>query len=130
MIAIRKQPGNNQYEVLRNFTFLGPFPIDFARFTIPKGYTSDLASVPRLFWWLIPPHGRIANAAIIHDYLYDNGIGSELLGEKRARMIADVIFLGQMLRDGVPLWQASLCYRFVRIFGKYKTPPITPTPYE
>jgi hypothetical protein len=34
---------------------------------IPAGFRTDLASVPRLFWWLLPPTGAYENAATIHD---------------------------------------------------------------
>ncbi|TQE91889.1 MAG: DUF1353 domain-containing protein, partial [Spiribacter salinus] len=30
--------------------------------TVPKGYRTDFASVPRFFWRLIPPYGRYAKA--------------------------------------------------------------------
>jgi uncharacterized protein DUF1353 len=36
----------------------------------PKGFVTDLASVPRIFWSLLRPDGPYAYAAIIHDYLY------------------------------------------------------------
>ena len=38
--------------------------------TVPEGFTTDLASVPRLFWSMLRPDGEYAYAAIIHDYLY------------------------------------------------------------
>ena len=38
--------------------------------TAPKGFVSDLASIPRVFWSLLRPDGDYAYAAIIHDYLY------------------------------------------------------------
>jgi hypothetical protein len=38
--------------------------------TAPKGFVTDLASVPRVFWSLLPPTARYSYAAIIHDYLY------------------------------------------------------------
>ena len=37
--------------------------------TVPTGFATDLASVPRAVWWLISPWD-IARAAIIHDLLY------------------------------------------------------------
>lgn len=37
---------------------------------VPKGFVSDLASVPALFWMKYPPTGRYAYGAIVHDYLY------------------------------------------------------------
>ena len=39
-------------------------------FTIPKGYTTDGASVPRIFWSLYPPYKpQWLTACVIHDYL-------------------------------------------------------------
>lgn len=46
-----------------NFTLLG--------ITVPKGYRTDFASVPRFFWRLYPPVGRYCQAAVLHDYLCD-----------------------------------------------------------
>lgn len=37
--------------------------------TIPSDFTTDLASVPRLFWPLLPPSGVYERAAVLHDYL-------------------------------------------------------------
>ena len=38
---------------------------------IPKGYTTDLASIPRIAWTLIgsPGHGKYAIPSIVHDWL-------------------------------------------------------------
>ena len=38
--------------------------------TIPKGFKTDLSSVPQLFWWASPPYGDFLIAALVHDYLY------------------------------------------------------------
>jgi cellobiose-specific phosphotransferase system component IIC len=35
-------------------------------------YRSNLASVPRIFWSIIPPVGRYSKATVIHDWLIDN----------------------------------------------------------
>ena len=37
--------------------------------TVPEGFITDLASVPRPMWWAIAPFD-VARAAIIHDLLY------------------------------------------------------------
>ena len=37
--------------------------------TVPTGFVTDLASVPRAMWWAIAPFD-VARAAIIHDILY------------------------------------------------------------
>lgn len=36
---------------------------------IPAGFATDLATVPRIFWALLPPHGAYEKAAVLHDYL-------------------------------------------------------------
>lgn len=38
--------------------------------TVPMGFVTDLASVPREFWQFLPRDGRYMPAAIVHDYLY------------------------------------------------------------
>ncbi len=35
---------------------------------VPTGFVTDLASVPRLFWALLPPHGAYERSAVLHDY--------------------------------------------------------------
>ena len=40
--------------------------------TIPKGFTWDLSSVPRLFWWVFAPDGDFELAYLIHDFLWIN----------------------------------------------------------
>lgn len=37
---------------------------------VPKGFATDLASVPPFFWAIYPPTGRYAYAAVVHDYMY------------------------------------------------------------
>ena len=39
------------------------------RWTIPAGFRTDLASVPRLLTWLVPKAGKHNRAAVVHDYL-------------------------------------------------------------
>ncbi|ELS8111650.1 DUF1353 domain-containing protein [Escherichia coli] len=77
---------------------------------VPEGYVTDLASVPRILWSVFPPHGRYAEAAIIHDWLYDNAL--------RTKAEADRIFLDAMKVLGVPRWRRVLMYAAVRLFGR------------
>lgn len=39
---------------------------------VPIGYLTDGASVPRVFWSLIPPWGAYGQAAVLHDWLCEN----------------------------------------------------------
>ena len=77
--------------------------------TVPAGFETDFASVPRLFWRIIPPWGRYSAAAVVHDYLYATA--------SVTRYEADRIFLDLMKRLGVPLWKRRLMYRAVRLGG-------------
>lgn len=36
--------------------------------TIPSGFETDFATVPRIIQWLIPTYGKYTLAAILHDY--------------------------------------------------------------
>ena len=38
--------------------------------TVPTGFVTDYASVPRELRWLVGPQGRYSRATILHDYLY------------------------------------------------------------
>lgn len=82
-----------------------------ATYTIPRGFVSDFASVPRLFWSICPPYGKYTLAAVLHDYLYSGGS----FGTTRKE--ADRAFLEVMLGDGTKTWRAFAMYRMVRWFG-------------
>ncbi|ECD6764596.1 DUF1353 domain-containing protein [Salmonella enterica subsp. enterica serovar Newport] len=78
--------------------------------SVPAGFVTDLATIPRIFWTLLPPDGKYAKAAIIHDYLYDNAL--------RTKQEADLIFLDGMVVLGVPKWKRVIMYWSVRLFGR------------
>lgn len=40
---------------------------------VPTGFVTDLASIPRGLWNILPPIGRYDRAAVVHDYLYACG---------------------------------------------------------
>lgn len=76
---------------------------------VPKGFETDLASVPRIFWPILPPHGYYGKAAVIHDYCYENAIED--------RKWADDLFFEAMGVLGVPQWKRLMIYWGVRLFG-------------
>ena len=52
---------------------LAPFSYtkdDGTTYTAPAGMTTDLASIPKPLWNVMPPFGRYIGAAVIHDFLY------------------------------------------------------------
>ncbi|EKB5615074.1 DUF1353 domain-containing protein, partial [Salmonella enterica] len=64
----------------------------------------------RIFWTILPPDGKYAKAAIIHDWMYDNAL--------RTKKEADKIFLDGMTVLGVPKWKRVIMYWAVRWFGR------------
>src|SRR5690606_541780 len=42
----------------------------FPTIEAPRGFVTDLASIPRMFWSALRPDADYAYAAIIHDFLY------------------------------------------------------------
>ena len=95
--------------------------------SVPKGYITDLASVPRFCWAFIAPFD-VARAAVVHDILYEK-INTAYKGEKiltkhdreRYRKVADDVFKEGM-ESAVPpvpklkIWAA---YNAVRVFGRW-----------
>ncbi|EEF5015739.1 DUF1353 domain-containing protein [Salmonella enterica] len=107
--AILEMLGHYEWRVHEPFTFyLSDDSSDVIE--VPAGFVTDLATIPRIFWSLMPPDGKYAKAAIIHDYLYDNAL--------RTKKEADRIFLDGMTVLGVPRWKRIIMYYAVRLFGQ------------
>ena len=63
--------------------------LNIIKFIIPKGYTTDGASVPRVFWSLYPPYKpEWLTACVIHDYLCSKAIHAD--NQSEAYKIADL----------------------------------------
>ena len=109
--------------------------IDNNTIVVPKGYITDLASVPRLIWAVISPFD-VARADVIHDLLYEyinmqykvvnNSAAAEegpaSKGEREYyREVADNIFREAMRNSEpkVPGWKIWSAYTAVRIFGRW-----------
>lgn len=41
-----------------------------AEVKVPKGFVTDFASIPRLFWTVLPKWGKHGAPAVVHDFLY------------------------------------------------------------
>ena len=76
---------------------------------VPTGTTTDFASVPRLFWSIIPPDGRWSQSSVLHDFLYTK--------KSRPRKECDVIFRDSMKVLGVSWWRRNVMFAAVRLFG-------------
>lgn len=95
------------------------------RITVPAGFVTDLASVPRWAWTLIPPDGPWVKAAIIHNFLYATGGTGKWKKHSAAitrlqpysRREADEIMREGMANRGVGWISRNLIYTAVRIGG-------------
>jgi Protein of unknown function (DUF1353) len=77
---------------------------------VPVGFVSDLASVPRIFWSVLPRQGRYGHAAIVHDYLY--------WAQERSREESDDIFKTAMEDSKVDSITIATMYQAVRYGGE------------
>jgi len=94
--------------------------------TVPKGFVTDLASVPRAMWAFIAPFD-VARAAIIHDLLYKtirqyrwkmkDKEDKELI--KKAKVASDKVFLLGMhdAEPKIPGWKSYSSWKAVDLFG-------------
>ena len=94
--------------------------------TVPTGFVTDLASVPRAMWWLIAPFD-VARSAIIHDLLYKTirqyrhkmqDKQDEAL-VKSAKKASDMVFWYGMVdaEPSVPKWKMYSAWKAVDLFG-------------
>ena len=104
--------------------------VSSSRISAPKGFVTDLASVPRIVWNIVAPWD-IARAAIIHDLLYKKirlyraGGGDDNQLIKKAKDASDNVFLMAMkdANPGVSPWKIRSAYWSVRLFGKWSIIP-------
>lgn len=96
----------------------------YAGFTIPKGFKTDLTSVPRFLWsWLgILPRGQQDAAAGMHDWLYGQGGVTERNGQPFTynRKFADKLFREMMHELHLIKWHVWVLYTGVRLFGMFR----------
>ena len=79
---------------------------------IPRGFKTDLASIPRFLWRVIAPFELSLTGPIVHDWLYRTcGLGCY------DREDVDRLFRDIMKDEGVSAWRREVAYRGVRIFG-------------
>lgn len=81
------------------------------RFEVPRGFVTDLASVPRLFWTAFPPCGKYTPVAVVHDYIY------WYQPFDCDRKCADELLLVAMKESKVDLATRNAIYAGVRLGG-------------
>ena len=84
-------------------------PPGFKKLTVPRGFVTDLTSVPRVFWSALRPDGEYSFAAIVHDYLYWT--------QSTSREQADEILRMAMQELGIEPSVIRVIYNAVRLGG-------------
>ena len=86
--------------------------VDGMAFTVPAGFVTDGASIPRFLWRLCghPLETRRFPIAVLHDWLYeaDLGLTRQQVGE---------IYRDGLLSLGYGKWTAATEYYAIRLFG-------------
>jgi hypothetical protein len=81
----------------------------FQAVSVPVGFVTDFASIPRIFWSVLRPDGRYTYPAIVHDFLYWT--------QTRPKEVADKIFKFGMEDFGVGTVRSTAIYNTVYWFG-------------
>lgn len=90
---------------------------------VPPGFVTDGASVPRVFWALLPAWGRYSRAAVVHDYLCERINAGDPLQFAASRRVADGIFLEAMSVCGVSFPVRVLMWLAVRVEARWTGKP-------
>lgn len=90
-----------------------------ATFFLESRSRTDLASMPRLAWSLLPPDGPWLKGAVFHDVGYRTRGDIARLGhpEPLSRHEVDDLFKEMMAALGVTAWKRNLIYATLRIAG-------------
>jgi hypothetical protein len=106
---VAKQVADFHWELVQPLEYRGNSEL----FVVPIGSSTDYASVPKIFQWLIPRSGRYTRAAVLHDYLWSSG--------KCSLADADGIFRKAMAELGVPFLRRWTMWAAVRIASLAKS---------
>jgi len=102
----RLHDGTGHFKLLRDLMYRSEAG---SVYVVPRGFKTDLASVPRWLWPIFNPSGLFMSAAILHDHFCENDWISRKDGDK--------IFLEAMLHSNVPRWKRYCIYAAVRAYA-------------
>lgn len=103
--------------------FLNPISINGVN--IPKGFITDGATIPKLFWNILSPFGRYFKSCALHDYvclmakLHNNSATDAKLGIKIAieyRKCADTLLSLSMKRQKIGWFKRATIMSAVRTY--------------
>lgn len=113
------------YELLAPWTYRWLHDGRTHEITLPAGFRTDLASVPRTFWRFVAP-GDLRQASLPHDLIYSYAghvpadyytVDSLPAPESWTRQSADRLFARVMRDAGVSMPRRRAAYLAVRVAG-------------
>lgn len=86
--------------------------VEFGRITVPQGFITDDASVPKFLDWIpfLDRQGLSRRPGIAHDALYS-------LGRIKGKDWCDRFLKAACMAEGMKPWQARAYYQGVHLFG-------------
>lgn len=133
-LDVRVLDDGKNYEVLDTFTYYLDNDKE-ALLKVEKGFITDFASVPRIFWSIYPPFGRYTKCAVLHDRLCVAFLDKELWNNVAVdkdklpialqnrfvrRYEADRLFLDSMKAIKVNGFTRWCLYLSVRLYAIFK----------
>ncbi len=100
------------WELLEDFVYYLEDNKDYI-IKVPKGYRTDFASIPTLFWSFLRHRDIYNKASVIHDYLCDTDGDN---GRFNKRKVDSIFYEAQCVLK-IPCWKASIFYWFAQQFG-------------
>lgn len=104
--------GNYTFILVEDYSFKGK--ISGVDYTIPKGFVSDGASIPRVLWSIFggPFCPKNLEASVQHDYLIHLNLDSDS---------RDLQFYSTLVSKGTSKWKAKIMYLGVVAWSKLKS---------
>lgn len=98
----------NHFVLCRDYKVI----VDEEDVVVPKGFVTDLASIPRIIYPFFSPNDSYSiGPAILHDWMYREDV-------RFNRRESDDIFYYALLKNGTATPQAFMFYQAVRWFGE------------
>jgi len=116
----------NTPELDKMVALAGVHPDEMFYITVPKGFVTDLASIPEVLQNVMHPDGPWSQAACLHDLLYQKRSSDAVypdtpsgrLSRSHDKYFADLMFLRVMEATGVSEVVARSFYDAVHLFGQ------------
>lgn len=104
--VIVKPYSKDRFEVVEDYIYWG--------IRVPKGFKTNGADIPRVFWSFFPPNSpEYLSAVVLHDYMCAK---KKIYGYEWA----DKLFYQALIEIGVSKWKAKLFYFWVKWYHKLK----------